>query len=286
MANFSYINKLALGTVQFGLDYGISNQQGQTSLIEIEQILQVCQKNGINTLDTAMAYGNAQQNLGKFNLANFKVISKFILDNKNINTKSIEILLKQTVTTLNVSSIYGYLYHRPLEVNKDNWQQLQALKNHQLINKIGFSLNTLDEANFILDNDFIPDLIQIPFNVFDNRFQEIATELKNKHDTEIHTRSTFLQGLFFVQADKLDKYFTPIKPILINLQETYQNDLPVYLMEYVLKQSFVDKMVLGINNQMQLNNNIQSLLEFSAKNSLQHISIEDKYRVPSLWENK
>ncbi len=279
MRNLSCISKLALGTAQFGLDYGISNQQGQTSQTEVEQILQVCQKNGINTLDTAMAYGNSEENLGNFDLQNFKVVSKFILEDN-----SIEILLKESLDNLKSTSIYGYLYHRPLEVEKENWQQLQELKNKQFISKIGFSLNTLDEAGTVLDKGFIPDLIQIPFNIFDDRFKNIATELKDKYNTEIHSRSTFLQGLFFIDASELNEYFKPIKSILENLQETYKNDLPTYLMQYVLQQDFIDKMVLGVNNKIQLKNNIDTLLNFSAEKSLEHIFVEDKYRIPTLWK--
>ncbi len=275
------LEKIALGTVQFGLDYGISNSQGQTSLSEIQNILELCQKNGVVTLDTAMAYGNSEENLGKFDLQKFNVVSKFILENNKI-----EVLLQKSLSNLNLSSVYGYLYHRPLEVTKESWEQLRDLKDKGFINKIGFSFNTVDETSFVLDKGFIPDLIQVPFNVLDDRFKQIATELKEKYNTEVHTRSTFLQGLFFIESDNLNDYFKPIKNILKNLQETYKNDLATYLMQYVLRQDFVDKMVLGVNNKLQLDSNIKSLLNFSAENTLEHISVEEKYIVPSLWKKK
>ncbi len=275
----SNIEKIALGTVQFGLDYGISNNQGQTSLYEIQNILELCQKSGINTLDTAMAYGNSEENLGKFDIQKFKVVSKFILENDNI-----EILLKKSLFNLNLPSIYGYLYHRPLEVARVNWEQLQELKSKQYINKVGFSFNTVDEVSFVLDKGFMPDLIQIPFNIFDNRFEKIARDLKSNYNTEIHSRSTFLQGLFFVNPQRLNTYFKSIKSILVDLQNKFKNELPILLMEYVLKQSFIDKMVLGVNNKEQLGSNIKSLLNFSSGNSLEYISVDDKYIIPSLWE--
>ncbi len=275
----SNIEKIALGTAQFGLDYGISNNQGQTSLCEIQNILELCQKRGINTLDTAMAYGNSEENLGKFDIQRFKVVSKFILENDNI-----EILLKESLFNLNLPFIYGYLYHRPLEVARANWEQLQELKSKKYINKVGFSFNTIDEVSFVLDKGFIPDLIQIPFNVFDNRFEKIARDLKLNYNTEIHSRSTFLQGLFFINPKRLNAYFNSIKFILVDLQNKFKNELPVLLMEYVLRQRFIDKMVLGVNNKEQLGSNVKSLLNFSSGNSLEYISVDDKYIIPSLWE--
>ncbi len=57
--------RLALGTVQFGLDYGISNHDGQVSDEELDAIIALARQAGIDTLDTAQAYGNAEQRLGQ-----------------------------------------------------------------------------------------------------------------------------------------------------------------------------------------------------------------------------
>ena len=56
--------KVALGTVQFGLDYGVTNQHGQVTIEEVESILDFAKINGIDTLDTASRYGNSEQVLG------------------------------------------------------------------------------------------------------------------------------------------------------------------------------------------------------------------------------
>ena len=67
--------KLIIGTAQWGLDYGISNSNGKTGKCEIANILETANKYGINTLDTASAYGDAE-----------KVI-KLATDNSRIITK-------------------------------------------------------------------------------------------------------------------------------------------------------------------------------------------------------
>ena len=70
------MSKLVLGTVQFGLNYGIANTVGQVTVAEVRNILQVAEEAGIDTLDTAVNYGNSEQVLGEVGVKNFKVITK------------------------------------------------------------------------------------------------------------------------------------------------------------------------------------------------------------------
>ena len=58
-------NRLGLGTVQFGLAYGIANQVGQVSGVGAAEILGLAWAAGVNTLDTAIGYGNSESILGK-----------------------------------------------------------------------------------------------------------------------------------------------------------------------------------------------------------------------------
>ena len=90
-------NKLGLGTVQFGLPYGISNANGQTSAEEVKAILQAAAQHGISLLDTASAYGNAEAVLGKNDLRNFRIVSKYITP---VAENSIEQQLQQFVAAV------------------------------------------------------------------------------------------------------------------------------------------------------------------------------------------
>ena len=58
------VPQLCLGTVQFGLPYGITNQTGQVPEKEVRSILALAASSGISLLDTAQAYGNAESVLG------------------------------------------------------------------------------------------------------------------------------------------------------------------------------------------------------------------------------
>ena len=70
------MNKLALGTVQFGLDYGISNIGGQVSLEEARKVLKLAKEYDIDTLDTASGYGNSEKVLGKIGVNDFQIVTK------------------------------------------------------------------------------------------------------------------------------------------------------------------------------------------------------------------
>lgn len=279
----NFINKLGLGSVQFGVEYGISNSSGKTGELEVAAILDVAEKSGIDLIDTASAYGNSEEVLGMCDLTKFKVVSKFLLN--EIDT--LENQLKSTLKLLNQSSIYGYLAHRPLEVVEDLniWEDLKLAKRSGSIEKIGFSFNSVEEIDKVLSLSIQPDIIQVPFNFLDRRFLNYMKDLKNK-GCEIHTRSTFLQGLFFCDPNYLNSYFDEIKPILERFRGL-KHDLPGLLLRWVTSQNFVDKVIIGVNDSKQLIENIKSISS-NIKSSLPnyYFEVSDNILMPSNWPKK
>jgi aryl-alcohol dehydrogenase-like predicted oxidoreductase len=273
--------KLALGSVQFGLAYGISNVQGQTSAEEVKKILAAAKENGITTIDSAAAYGNAEEVLGKNDLNSFSIVSKYISPAKS---GSIEKQFSKTLFDLGVASLYGYLSHRPEEIIDDvqQWNELNELQAKGLIQKIGFSLNSTEELEALLDKGFIPGLIQVPFNYFDRRFEKLMLQLK-EIGCEIHSRSAFLQGLLLKDPGTLPDFFAKVKPLIAALQ-TLQSTLPAALLNFVLQKNFIDKVVIGVENVQQLKQNIAAAETTSAA-ALPEIDIEipEEILMPSCW---
>jgi len=248
--------KIGLGTVQFGLNYGVSNIQGQTDISEVGKILSTAYQNEVNLIDTASAYGNAESILGQFNLKKFKVVSKF-MPTQGLKLKT---LFKQSLDKLNIDTLYAYLAHRPLSLLDGNgWEELNELKEKGFVKKIGFSLNEPSELEILLKRGFFPDIIQVPFNYFDHRFEEQMRRLKTD-GCEIHTRSTFLQGLFFIKAEKLNSFFDEVKPYLKTLQNEYIS-LSKLLLNFVLGKEFIDKVIIGVENNDQLLQNLKGFQE-------------------------
>ncbi len=273
------MNKLALGTVQFGLDYGISNNEGITPIDEVANILVIAKNVGIEIIDTAYAYGISQKILGQVKINDFKVVSKFIPPNDSLTLNK---QIQKTLIQLSVQNLYGMLAHRPLSVVEDPklWDVLQQFKEKGKIQKIGFSFNTLEEVDIILSHGFMPDLVQVPFNYFDHRFVNYMKELKVK-GCEIHTRSAFLQGLFFIKPDKLPSFFNSVKSILELIQHRCQ-PIEGSLLSFCINQDFIDKVVFGVNNQEQLIKNIDSIKEAKILPEL-NISVSNEIKTPSMW---
>ena len=272
-------HKIGLGTVQFGVPYGISNSTGQTKPDEVGKILQYAITNGITVLDTASAYGNAEQVLGQNDLSKFNIVSKYISPAAG---KSIEEQLQSTLAHLQAKKLYGYLAHRPSEIVEDasQWKTIKDFQQKELVEKVGFSLNTTEELKVLLDKNFIPDLIQVPYNYFDNRFEDLMKRLKDK-GCEIHTRSAFLQGLFFKDIHTLPGFFDAVKPLIKNVQQQ-TNNLSGALLRYVATKAFIDKVIVGVENVQQLQTNISDLqIDFELEKNT--TKIPEQILMPSNW---
>ena len=138
--------KLALGTAQFGLPYGIANQSGQVSREEVKEILTIARLNYIDTLDTAITYGESEACLGEVGLDGFKVITKlpaFPENIQNINSW-VNNQMQASLKRLNTSSLYATLLHRPeqLLTSKGDalWRSLEKLKEDGFIDNTTISL--------------------------------------------------------------------------------------------------------------------------------------------------
>lgn len=272
-------HKLGLGTVQFGLPYGISNTNGQTNAEEVTKILQAATEHGMTVLDTASAYGNAEAILGKNDLQKFSIVSKYITPSPG---RSLEQQLQQSLNDLKVKKLYGYLAHRPAEIltDTDQWKRLKDYPQKGLVEKIGFSLNTREELQALLDKGFTPDLVQVPYNYFDNRFEDLVMELKER-GCEIHTRSAFLQGLFFRDIHTLPSFFDMVKPLIKRVQQQTTN-ISGALLHFVAAKPFIDKVIIGVENAQQLLINIRDLklgIELEKNTTI----IPEQILVPSNW---
>lgn len=271
-------SKIALGTVQFGLDYGISNKEGKPNQKSVQEIITFAKNSCIELIDTASAYGNAEAVLGKEDLSSFKIVSKFLPTN---TLNNIHRSLKDSLDKLKVDRLYGYLAHRANSVTVKDWGILKSYKREGMIEKIGFSYQSVDEVERTLKLGFIPDLVQIPFNYFDDRFEGVCLKLK-EYNVEIHSRSTFLQGLFFMNNTELSNSFREVQDVITELQKRFKDQLSGHLLNYVVNQKFIDYVVIGVQNKSQLEINLQSLNQSLTLSKLDR-NIPDNILNPALW---
>nr|MDC2855929.1 aldo/keto reductase [Ningiella sp. W23] len=97
--------KIALGTAQFGLDYGISNTVGQVKTDEVKRILSLALDAGITVVDTASAYGSSESNIGQSGLSQaLSIVTK-------VSGENIHAQVEKSLKNLNCESIDAVLFH-------------------------------------------------------------------------------------------------------------------------------------------------------------------------------
>ena len=274
------MSKLALGTVQFGTNYGINNSVGIPNDKEITSILDYAYKNGINTLDTAIAYGKSEERLGKLMKNNFQIISKF---SGIYNFKDLENELLKSLSNLRMDNIYGFIFHNAYDLieNPKMWSYLERLKSLKKIKKIGFSIYNEKELNEILNIGFIPDLVQLPYSILDRRFEKSLIKLKQL-GVEIHVRSVFLQGLYFREINSIPKKLNYLKPFLEKLHEICKiNNISMssLALNFIKQNKNIDKLVIGLDSVSQLKENI-SVMRYNLEPDLiklvKEINVKEK----------
>ena len=260
------ISKLILGTVQFGLNYGINNTIGKLTEDQVFELLETAYELGIRTLDTAEAYGNAHSIISSFHKQSkkrFNIISKYSSSNFDYPIDFVE-RIKVHCSNFNVNYLEGYMFHSyndfKMNINNDP-NVLDNIKNSGLVKKIGVSVHSNDEIEDLLNFKNI-DLIQLPFNLFDNEYQrkEILEKAK-KRNIEIHTRSVFLQGLFFKDINMLTNCLLPLKNNLSELSLISKNNnlsIESLALNYPLNKTYIDKVLIGVDSLEQLKKNIKA----------------------------
>ena len=207
------MSRLILGTVQFGLPYGIANQDGQVTRSTAKAMLQLAAANGIDTLDTAITYGESETCLGEVGIQGFKLVTKLpIVPDGWVDVSGwVQEQVAASLARLGVSAVYGLLLHSPMQLLGTNgkmlYRTLQELKETGLVQKIGISIYTPKELDALIPQ-YRFDLVQAPFSLVDRRIHLSGWLRRLKQEgTEIHTRSAFLQGLLLMPRPAIPSKF-------------------------------------------------------------------------------
>ena len=289
--------KIALGTAQFGMDYGLSNTHGKTDKYEVSKILQYAYDYGISLIDTASSYGDSEKILGEVITNDYcKLVTKTphfsgsYIDNSHV--VKLKESFHQSLFNLKQKDIYGLLLHSCDDLLKPGGglllQEMENIKSNGLVKKIGVSLYNSEQIDIVLSK-FNIDLVQLPINIFDQQLLigGWLDKLKD-YDVEIHARSAFLQGLLLMTNDLVPSYFFPIKK---NLEEFYKSAKELSLSQlelalgYVLGVSEIDQVVVGVNTVEQLKEIIKATQVQINPMEFSDISINDPaFTNPSLWK--
>lgn len=268
------LSNFGLGTVQFGLDYGFTKRKTQD---EVNDILNVAVDNGINLIDTAREYGDSEEKIGIFNKEfdnDFVIATKLSLINDldNLSYSFLKNHIRKSVNdslyNLNIDNIPILQLHQvdmELYNNSDFWSCIEDIKQDKLIDNFGVSVYDTNDTQFLLDNhgDII-DYIQIPYNIFDRRFDSIFEQIKI-NNIDVISRSTFLKGIIPASVENVPTELNDIIPYKLKL-ESISADIGVNVDElatlFVYYNKNISSTIFGVNSPEELKNNIDTIKHF------------------------
>ncbi len=276
------IDKLILGTVQFGLNYGINNLEGKPTGKDVFEILDLASEQNIETLETANAYGDAIELIGLYHQQKkhlFKILSKF----KNVKAGELYDLTQHSLNKLHIPYFEVYSYHSFADYLKHPYlnDELLLLKSKGLIKKIGISVYTNKELQLVIHDKTI-DVIQLPYNLLDNQNRRGAyLEQAKPNNKEIHVRSVFLQGLFFMNEGSIPEKLIPLEPYIREIHSFCKKEaitIQALALSYAIYNKQIDHVLIGVENSSQLRKNIESISDLKSAFDYinQHINVKEK----------
>lgn len=255
--------KFALGTVQFGLDYGVANTGGRVGPVAVGRILSAARALGIDMLDTAEAYGEAEEVLGEIGVAQFEVVGK--LGRINCPPEKLARHVEERVTAslrrLGLPRLYGLLLHTPQQLLDEPEladplaRALESLRETGLAGKIGVSTYSPDQTLRLCEL-FPFDLVQLPLPPIDARWHRHgALGALKARGIEIHVRSVFLQGLLLMAPEDVPGWCAPWAGLMRDWQGWVRSQ-GLSLVEGALASTaanpHVDRIVVGVLDEAQL----------------------------------
>ena len=302
-----YFSKLSLGTVQLGIDYGISNADGKASPEVAQSILDTAFRAGINTVDTSESYGSAERLIGDFLAPNatqypINVVTKFKINKpasyatdhlRNEISRSLQSSLKN----LGLKKIPIYLFHagkddqlakliEPLSVI------FQELRDQGFIDIAGISAYSPEDVDFVLEHDVV-EAVQLPINIFDHRLiNDGRLEKLEKHNKIVFARSIFLQGLVLMSTVELPGNLHEAEPFLLELEHLSKEagrSIAELAFAFVNELKAVTSIVFGAVNIDQVRENVALLQTPSLAPGIRELvmktfaNVPERIVTPGLW---
>jgi aryl-alcohol dehydrogenase-like predicted oxidoreductase len=307
----SAISPLTLGTVQLGMPYGIANQLGQPDEEMAGRILDAAMNGGITCLDTASAYGSAEQVLGRYFQQQARaatIITKFTLQVNQATTLSdleaqIEESVNRSMERLQTDCLPAVLLHRPNVLGQFGKQVTELLCKQVKrgnIGTIGASLLSFDAIEFAENwrefQDDCYEIVQVPMNVMDRRmFANGTFEQLRRSNKKLFARSIYLQGLFFMKPEALQERLKPAEPWLVRLHAFAEQEgmsVAEFAFSYIHHMPGIASIVFGAETPDQVSANIALLSTPAIRErtmhelALQFAQVPDYVITPNLWEGK
>jgi aryl-alcohol dehydrogenase-like predicted oxidoreductase len=294
-------SSLVLGTVQFGLPYGVANKTGRPDQAMVTDIVRTAWGKGIKEFDTAQDYGISENMLGiafaKLGIsAEAKVISKINPELNHCDPQVMTKALDASLEKLGVPCLFGLMLHK--EDLLCQWANglrdiLQGFITLGKVKKLGVSVYSPDRALEALSMKGL-DMIQVPSNILDRRFERQGVfELAAKKNRQVYIRSVFLQGLILMEPEDLPNHMSFARPVL-NKIKSLSHELNLTRHELALgylKEKVPEaKLIVGVDTPEQLIENVECWERKPVANLISLVSeyfdhVDEKILNPTLWSS-
>lgn len=284
-------SRLALGTVQFGLPYGVANRVGQVSRADAAAILAAAHAGGLDMLDTAIAYGESEACLGVLGVNHWRVISKLptLPDDCPDIAGWVKMQLDGSLHRLGVDRLYGLLLHNPLQLlgpaGKELATALVKARENGQVERIGVSIYSPDDL--VATYKVLPiDLVQAPLNLVDRRLVDSGWLSRLADDgVEVHTRSSFLQGLLLMS--NVPQCFSPWQTLWARWHgwlAAHPGQAVAGCLAYPLSYQEVSRVVVGVDSMAQFAELLAASQSLLPDNTLPDLRCADEGLInPSFW---
>lgn len=295
--------QLCLGTVQFGLDYGIIGQK-KPSLEYSVKCLDYAIQNGIRAIDTATAYGTAEEVTGAFLAKKTIPRDKLFISTKFLPNilddcepedfeRVIRENLQRSLRTLHLDYVDAYLLHSArYAFRPDILKALAAMQKEGLTRKVGVSVYEPEEAMACFASPYV-NFVQAPYSIFDHRMKKSGVlAAAEESGCELHTRSAFIQGLILLNENQVPPYLEKARPIVRRInricEETGVSRISL-AMSYVKREPSISHLVFGVDSLEQLKEDIRLFQQelppsLLAEMDQEFEGIEAEIVMPSLWK--
>lgn len=207
------LSAMSLGTVQLGMNYGIANDAGQPKEEQSFEMLSAALDCKITSLDTARAYGNSEDVLGRFfdtHKGEVPFITTKVIDIEGDSALEVErsvfSIVETSLEKLKQPKVNCVMLHRGADLFEKGDLIASAMGNlikHGYTDIVGASVYGAEELGKMFEYD-VYTATQVPMSIFDQRLIACGmTDTLADRGVTVFVRSVFLQGLFFLDPDKI-----------------------------------------------------------------------------------
>jgi aryl-alcohol dehydrogenase-like predicted oxidoreductase len=256
--------RLGLGTVQFGLDYGITNAAGKVGGAGAAAILGRCATAGIEVIDTAHLYGDSEAVIGRNAPADrFRIVTKtpkFAHSESSAEAvRRLREAFGDSLRNLRRESVHGLLLHDSADLLGPHgsalWSVMEELKGAGSVQALGVSVYEGEEIDSALAR-FPLDIVQLPWNPLDTRLEDDG-QLAGlaSRGVEVHARSLFLQGLLLQDVTAIPARFGPLREAVREMVAVF-DDSGLSRLEGILAMAFarpeISHFIVGVTSAAEL----------------------------------